>query len=154
MTARDRYGGPDVVRKHPKPRRRDGVPDDSTLLKLWRVVVRQEWGGRCALALFGECSGALECHHVIRRARPHLRYSPANGILLCQRHHGLVELSPSWKQRVSDAVGPDKMEWLETHARKLFPEFLRERGQTRSGWLKETKAYLTKLKESDRVDSR
>lgn len=122
------------------------APGDSTLQALWRKVVRQEWAGVCALGDLGEtCMGDLEAHHIIKRRRPHLKHVPSNGILLCQHHHNLVETFPSWRHRVSLAIGEDKAEWLEAEARKLFPQFLAERGQTRAEYFIAQKAYLSAL---------
>jgi hypothetical protein len=126
---------------------------DTVLQTLWRAVVRKEWGGLCAF-LPAEypgadsqevCAGPLECHHIIKRRRPHLKYVPSNGILLCKRHHDMVGEFPSKWHRVSELVGADKIEWLEAQARKRFPDFLIEQGQTRSEWLQTTKAYLKAL---------
>lgn len=133
----------DVSRPKAKKRRPMGT-SDTTLQTLWRAVVRAQWGGKCAFS-DGECRGDLECHHIIKRARPHLKHVPANGILLCQAHHSMVEQFPSWRQKVSEAVGEDTMEWLEDRARKHLPDFLIEQGQTRSEWLASTKAYLKAL---------
>ena len=148
-SARDIMGGHgDVVRKKK-------APDDSTLQKLWRKVVRKEWDNRCALRFHGGgnyCAGPLECHHIIKRTRPHLKHAPTNGILLCKVHHDQVE---GWAAQIAGLLGEDKMEWLRGMQRKLFPEFLRERGQTRIEYLCEQKRYLEALlKDPDWLTSR
>lgn len=118
------------------------APGDSTLQALWRKVVRKEWGNRCAIPEPWSCYGPLECHHIIRRARPHLRHVPTNGILLCHYHHNEAA---AWAVQIARAVGEEKMEWLRMTQRKLFPEFLAERGQTRADYFWEQKKYLTAL---------
>ena len=73
-------------RWHYQRRARRGIPSDAVLQHWWRLCVRQEWEGKCALKS-DDCQGKLECHHIVKRARPHLKHSPANGILLCKWHH-------------------------------------------------------------------
>lgn len=128
---------------------------DTVMQTLWRAVVRKEWGEKCALEgkqlLIWKkngaepCFGELQAHHIIKRRRPHLKHVPANGMLLCAHHHNLVENYTPWRTLAEQIVGTDKMEWLTAESRKLLPDFLAERGQTRKEWLTEHKAYLQAL---------
>jgi hypothetical protein len=119
------------------------APSDSTLQGLWRKVVRAEWGNKCAF-YDATCYGSIQCHHIVKRARPHLRHVPSNGIPLCEFHHAWAD---TWagRKRIEWRVGEDKMEWLAEQERKLFPAFLAERGQTRAEYLVAQKAYLQAL---------
>jgi hypothetical protein len=133
-----------TAKSHKKSNWPKGV-SDSGLQALWRKVVRDSGNNTCALQGYGPCGGALECHHIKRRNIPHLRYSPANGILLCQEHHKKAKLR-LWRNRVEAHVGLT-MDWLDLMEVKLFPDFLFEKGMTRKEWLASQKAYLTKLSE-------
>ena len=121
------------------------APGDSTLQALWRKVVRSEWGNRCAFydARF-QCDGPLECHHIVKRSRPHLKHVPTNGILLCKRHHNEAD-SMTGRVRVVCAIGQDKADWLADMERKLFKDYLIEVGKSRAEYLCDQKAYLEKL---------
>ena len=138
----------DIVRKK-KPRKRSGWPrgvSDTMLQDLWRKVVREDWGGVCALKDTGngllECQGPLECHHIKRRNIPHLRYCPSNGVLLCAAHHGEMKYE-LWRMALRKLILDP--EWLDIMERKLFPVFLAERGQTRGEYLLAQRDYLRKL---------
>ena len=119
---------------------------NTVLLDLCRQVIFDEWDGKCAFHDDKEepCSGRLEWHHIKRRNIPHLKYSPTNGILLCQAHHKLSRYA-IWAKRIEEKIGEDRTEWLDDMERKLFPDFLAERGQTRGEFLKSQKEYLVKL---------
>jgi hypothetical protein len=93
--------------------------------KWWRAVVRLLYGGRCALrdmppktgliinmqtGKTESCFGGLEAHHIKgKQSHPHLRFDPANGILLCSQHHALAH--SDWK-----AVE----EWLEANHKEAW----------------------------------
>jgi hypothetical protein len=129
-----------------KTRKRRGWPvgvSDTLLQDLWRAVVRGEWDGRCAFYPV-LCAGLLECHHVVKRSRLHLRYAPSNGILLCQYHHNLSSLRV-WRNQIWDKVGEEKMEYLDAMEKMLLPEYLSMHGQTRGEFLTYQKGYLTAL---------
>ena len=126
----------------------NAIPSDSALQKLWRFVVRKEWGEECALHGHDVCAGDLECHHIKKRRIPHLRHCPTNGILICQAHHAKAELA-HWRRLIEATVGPDKMEWLDMMEAKLFPEFLAEIGATRKEYLWHQKEYLQRLLNGD-----
>ena len=125
----------------------NAIPSDSTLQTLWRQVVRQEWGGECALLGHDVCAGNLECHHVKKRRIPHLRHCPTNGILICQAHHAKAETG-YWRRLIEATIGPDKMEWLDMMEQKLFPEFLAELKITRKEYFWNQRDYLRKLLEA------
>ena len=118
---------------------------DSVLLALWRKVVRAEWGGKCALVSpLGDCEGSIECHHIKRRNIPHLKYSPSNGVCLCQYHHSKAKYR-TWRAMIENAVGLVKMEWLDAQERCLFPDYLAWQEMTRAEWRRYQKGYLQKL---------
>ena len=128
---------------------------ETTLMTLWRSCVLAEWGERCAFKGlidtagegYGECRGKVECHHVKRRGIAPLRYSPSNGVPLCQEHHKKIGLR-YYRKAIEELLGPDKMEWLDSLERKLMPDYLRELGLTKWEWLKQQKDYLTSLRAS------
>jgi hypothetical protein len=143
------------MRAMTKTRKRKSWPvgvSDTVLQDLCRCVVRREWGGRCALwgvSVGTPCAGGVEWHHVKRRRIPHLRYSPANGVMLCQLHHGLIK-NRMWQARLYEIVEahyetPGTVEWLDMMEMKLFPDFLAEKGMTRNEWRLSQKAYLRAL---------
>jgi hypothetical protein len=139
-----------------KTRKRKGWPggvSDTLLQDLWRAVVRREWEGKCAFegTYYRDepgqgyyCDGALECHHIVKRSRLHLKYAPSNGILLCQYHHNLSGLRV-WRGRIEERVGADKMEYLDAMEKMLLPEYLSMHGQTRGEFLIYQKGYLRAL---------
>lgn len=132
-----------VKRKRPKRSKWPKGVSETVLQDLWRANVRKDWGGVCAFK-DPDCQGSLECHHIKRRSIRVLRYTPINGALVCEYHHGLLKYR--YYQRVLEAkVGEDTMEWLDMMERKLLPDFLAERQQTRKEWLAWTKDYLTKM---------
>jgi hypothetical protein len=117
---------------------------DKWLQKLWRKVVLAEWGGRCAFHETLWCSGVVECHHIKRRGIPHLRHVPTNGIPLCLHHHGEAKYE-YFRRLICEKIGEEKSAWLDDMERKLLPDFLAARGQSRKEWLEETKTYLQGL---------
>jgi hypothetical protein len=138
------------------------APGDSTLQGLWRQVVRAEWGNRCALAgeMFLEpggmnsvCQGELQCHHIIPRARPHLKHVPANGVLLCASHHNAMKYRV-WRDRLDEKIGSYKLEWLEAIEMTLFKDFLSDEGMTRAEYLTAQKVYLQSLLKADALNGR
>jgi len=57
--------------------------------RMWRDLVINACGGQCVIC--GRDSSI--CHHVKRWSKyPDLRYEPSNGVVLCKRHHALVDL--------------------------------------------------------------
>lgn len=51
----------------------------------WRDLIHT-WYVSCAVCDW-RCSGPLEAHHVLHRARLATRHDPKNGCLLCSKHH-------------------------------------------------------------------
>lgn len=124
---------------------------DSVLMGLWRTAVRNRWHNQCAFHGY-ECSGELECHHLVRRSRPHLRYDPRNGVLLCQRHHAQAPTG-AMRRQIEAAMGHDQVDEVYRLERMLFPDFLRERGQTRREYLLSMKAELQRWQDGVPADA-
>lgn len=130
-----------------------GIPSDAVLQHWWRLCVRQEWEGKCALKS-DDCQGKLECHHIVKRARPHLKHSPANGILLCKWHHaqaGYEATKREIREAVSDHYGNGNtiIEWLDDMERILFPTYLQAIYTTRKEYYVDQLALLKALWKRD-----
>jgi len=133
----------DIVRD-PKPKKRvRPVKAVATLDKLWSLVVRMQWGNRCALVGWSDhiCQGPLEAHHLVHRRVVILKYDPKNGIALCKLAHdqsgyGAVRAAI---ERLMDT------EYLYARERILFQDHLVQEGITRGVWRIQTGAYLRRL---------
>lgn len=66
-------------------------------------------GQHCVLERLGACRGGLQAHHVVPRQRLRIAFSAApewalelavadsrNGLMLCEKHHGLHESKLEW----------------------------------------------------------
>jgi predicted restriction endonuclease len=122
---------------------------DSVLQDLWRKAVRAKWNHACALAgatspdySVDPCQGALECHHYIKRSRPHLKHDVRNGVLLCQYHHPMAGQG-FWRRKIEVLMG-ENLDAVYDLERKLFPDYLRERGMSRREYLLSVKETLLK----------
>lgn len=52
----------------------------------WTAYIHEHNTG-CLIG--GDCEGWIEAHHLVKRSVKSVQHDPANGILLCSRHHRL-----------------------------------------------------------------
>ena len=91
----------------------------------WRQLVRKRAKGRCQL-----CGSKRQCqaHHIIRYAdSPALRFSPANGCLLCRKCHTRVTGSEAGYRSLLTALanGPH---FLAVRLQRMIDEAREEQG--------------------------
>jgi hypothetical protein len=91
---------------------------------LWRLAVRAKWGGRCAFC----GSDDVECHHIVKRRRPLLRWDVTNGICLCPTHH-VYAASKQGERDVAAKIGPD-YDYLCLKEQLIYKDFLLAQGLT------------------------
>ena len=87
--------------------------------ELWSKLVRSS--GCCA-----KCGkeGKTEAHHLITRARKHLRHLLINGVELCYRCHqrgeGSAHEDITGFRMWLEAERPDQAEWVEDHKNRTY----------------------------------
>ena len=92
--------------------------------KLWKHLVRDEWGYVCAMC---NTRTDLECHHLISRRHESTRYVVKNGILLCKNHHQLDPAVAPHENKAGFMLWlidhhPERHEWMHDHA--ITPRFV------------------------------
>ncbi len=128
-----------------RKKERDGL-SDSNLLKYWRLSVKKDWGEGCAIGrlyTLETCAGEIECHHIVKRGRTHLKYLPENGIPLCLAHHRWADTGEG-RSFIRNLLGENKTNILDGLERKLFKDYLFAMGITRKEFLEQTLDALKK----------
>jgi len=96
---------------------------DNSGSKYWKNKAMKQWGAvmhhrfRYCLVNNEDCSGNLEAHHLISRAKVMTRNNIDNGVMLCSNHH-------KWSPLLSPHMAPVQ-----------FTEFLRENYPHKIEWV-------------------
>ena len=111
---------------------------ESTLLALWRKVVRKEWGSSCAMCGANESGGELEIHHIVKRRCKLLKFDPQNGIP--------VHVGPCHEAANLAAprlIPAKQYDYLQYWRGVSFKQYLVDEGITEDEWRKWIKESLT-----------
>ena len=119
------------------------------LTRLHAIYIRAKFNSRCAYPGCKSPEEQLQCAHILgKKAHPHWRFEPWNGLLLCHRHHAAFDgrsgiekqyackdrLRDVWYSRFEKADGhrrterPWTMDQLEEKAEQLRAMYCEHRG--------------------------
>lgn len=84
---------------------------------------------------------ATECHHIISRGNPLLRYDLPNILPVCHLHHTLIH---EGKIKVEDYIPAEIWNYLQEVKNKSYKDYLLYIGKTEDEYLKEQREILRK----------
>jgi len=113
--------------------------NNQDLLRLWREVISEKYGYKCA---FCGLRSNLDAHHIKNRNHKILLYDHRNGILLCRDCH----TNPS-QGRIGAIVGETDWLYLEYMAGITLRDLLFTERLTRNEWLKQCRKRLVKAQD-------